>query len=101
MANAGVAAAGRPIDFVHMPVPRDRSDDAYFAPLGDLAIGDTKLFIGLVHHTDGLEGTLRRLETAKKYASGFGLSTECGWGRRQPDTIPELMQIITQAAAQL
>jgi hypothetical protein len=101
MANAAVPRAGRQVDFVHFPVPRDRSDDAYFEPLKQLSIGDTKPFIGLVHHTDGLEGTLRRLEVAKKYASGFGLSTECGWGRRKPETIPELMEIINQAAAQL
>ncbi len=26
-------AIGRPIELIHMPVPRDRSDDGYFAPL--------------------------------------------------------------------
>ena len=46
MANAGVAAIRRPVDFVHMPVPRNRHDDAYFAPLADLSIGTTKLFLG-------------------------------------------------------
>ena len=101
MANAGVAAAGRRVDWMHMPVPRDRHDDDYFAPLSELAIGDTKPFIGLVHHTDGLDGTLRRLETAKRHLNGFGISTECGWGRRAPDTLPELMRIHREAADRL
>lgn len=37
---AGRIAAGveRTIEFVHMPVPRDRDDDAYFAPLSGLAL---------------------------------------------------------------
>ena len=101
MANAGVAAIRRPVDFVHMPVPRNRSDDAYFAPLADLTISDTKLFLGLMHHTDGVQGTLQRLETAQKHASGFGIATECGFGRRPPETIPELMRIHREAAARL
>ena len=89
----------RPVDFVHMPVPRNRHDDGYFAPLAELAITDTKLFLGLVHHTDGMRGTLKRLETARKHASGFGIATECGFGRRPPETIPELMRIHREAVA--
>ena len=30
---ADATASTRPIELIHMPVPRDRSDDAYFAPL--------------------------------------------------------------------
>ncbi len=101
MANAGVAAVSRPVDFVHMPVPRNRNDDGYFAPLADLAIADAKLFLGLVHHTDGIRGTLKRLETAQKHASGFGIATECGFGRRLPETIPALMRIHREAVARL
>ncbi len=101
MANAGVMAVRRPVDFVHMPVPRSRTDDAYFAPLSGLSICETKLFLGLVHHTDGLQGTLQRLAIAQKYASGFGIATECGFGRRSPETIPELMRIHREAAERL
>lgn len=61
----------------------------------------TRLFLGLVHHTDGVQGTLQRLETAQKYVSGFGIATECGFGRRPPETIPELMRIHREAAARL
>ncbi len=97
MANAARAAVTRPIDFYHMPVPRDRTDDAYFEPLGDLDIGEGKLFLGLVHHTDGLEGTNRRIATAKRHIEDFGISTECGWGRRRKETIPELIEIHRKA----
>ena len=101
MANAAVAESGRRVDWVHMPVPRDRSDDAYFMPLQDLSVGDTQVFIGLVHHTDGLEGTRKRLTTAQKYLKNFGVATECGFGRREPDTLPELLRIHREAAALL
>jgi hypothetical protein len=102
MANLAVAQAGRRFDFVHMPVPRDRSDDAYFAPLADLRIADTKLFVGLVHLTDGTQGSLERLAAFRRHYRGpHGIATECGWGRRQPETIPALMQVHREVASQL
>jgi len=84
----------RPINLVHMPVPRDRSDETYFAPLKDLRLRpETELCLGLVHHTDGVEGTKRRLATARKYVATFSIATECGFGRRKPETISELLHI--------
>ena len=38
LANALSKAVTRPIDLIHMPVPRDRDDDAYFAPLACSAV---------------------------------------------------------------
>jgi hypothetical protein len=102
MANLAVAQAGRRFDYVHMPVPRNRSDDAYFAPLAQLRIGDTKLFIGLVHLTDGTPGSLKRLATFRQHYRGpHGVATECGWGRRKPETIGALMQVHREVAAAL
>ena len=50
------------IDWVHIPVPIDREDDAYFAPLDDLQLPtDTELYLGLVHFRDGVEGAKRRI----------------------------------------
>ena len=43
----------RRIDFLHLPVPKDRTDGAYFAPLGDLSPpAETALYLGLIHHPD-------------------------------------------------
>jgi hypothetical protein len=99
MATAAADAIGRPIDYYHMPVPRDRSDDAYFEPLDSFDPGAAKLYLGLVHVTGGIETSLRLLETAKRHVQGFGIATECGFGRRAPDTLPELMDIHRQVAA--
>jgi len=101
MANAAHKAVTRQVDYYHMPVPRNRNDAAYFAPLKDLEIGDAKLYLGLVHHTDGVEGALRRVRTARQYVSGFGVATECGFGRRPVETIPELLRIHREVAAAL
>jgi hypothetical protein len=84
----------RPIDYIHMPVPVNRNDDAYFAPLGDLKLNPrTKLFLGLVHDSDGAAGTRKRIAAAEKYARDFGIATECGFGRRPPETIPNLLRV--------
>jgi hypothetical protein len=82
-----------------MPVPRDRSDDAYFEPLARLKLQpETQLCLGLVHYTDGVAGTRKRLETAERHASGFSIATECGFGRRDPTTIAELLRIHAEVA---
>ena len=99
MANRLTDGIKRPIQLVHMPVPRDRSDDAYFAPLKDLQLAPaTQLCLGLVHHTDGVLGTKKRLATAEKLVKDFSIATECGFGRRRPDTIAELLRIHAEVA---
>ena len=93
-ANEIFATANRTVDWIHMPVPRDRDDDEYFKPLRGLNIkSETELYLGLVHHTDGVNGTNARVAIAEKYAGEFGIATECGFGRRPPETIPELLDI--------
>lgn len=99
-ANRLAGQVRRPIQLIHMPVPRNRSDDAYFAPLKRLVLSpDTDLCLGLVHYTDGVDGTLKRLSAAKKHRSNFSIATECGFGRRAPETLPELLRIHAQVAA--
>ena len=94
IASAISAGAQRSIDWVHMPVPRDRSDEAYFAPLTGLKLRpETEFYLGLVHFTDGLDGTRKRIEAAQKFAPDFGVATECGFGRRPAETIPDLLRI--------
>ena len=99
MANRLTQNIRRPIELIHMPVPRDRADDAYFAPLKQLKLApSTELSLGLVHYTDGVAGTRKRLETAEQYVKDFSIATECGFGRRPPETIPELLRIHAEVA---
>ena len=97
-ANELVAGSPRRLEWIHMAVPRERNDEAYFSPLADLDIGDTELVLGLVHNTDGLEGAQRRMEAARKIVPDFGIATECGFGRRPAESIPGLLQIHVAAA---
>jgi hypothetical protein len=82
-----------------MPVPRERSDEAYYAPLKNLKLKPgTELCLGLVHHTDGVAGTQKRLAAAERHMRDFSIGTECGFGRRPLDTIPELLRIHAEMA---
>jgi methionine synthase II (cobalamin-independent) len=100
MANAAVASAGRRVDYVHMAVPRDRHDDAYFQPLAALDAPGTTIYLGLVHFTDGAEGTRRRIRTARAHLPHFGIATECGFGRRPPEQVGELLRLHATLAAE-
>ena len=83
-----------------MPVPRNRSDLDYFKPLEDLKLtSQTELFLGVVHRTDGVAGTQRRIQAAQQVLPSFGVATECGLGRRPSDTISEVLQIHAEVAA--
>jgi hypothetical protein len=54
----------------------DRSD---YASLERLKLdAETKLFLGLIHGSDGLEGARRRVEAASAYRSDFGVAHFCG-----------------------
>ena len=93
------AKAKRPIQLIHMPVPRSRTDDAYFEALRELKLKpETRLALGLVHYTDGAEGTRTRMAVAQKYRKDFMIATECGFGRRDPATLPRLLEIHAEAA---
>ena len=88
----------RPCQWLHMPVPIERDDDDYFRPLRDLRRTPVCIYLGLIHDRDGLEGTLRRVRTARKFLPEFGLSTECGWGRRDPATVLDLIKLHAEVA---
>ncbi len=91
LANGLARDACRPIDFVHMPVPKHRDDATYFAPLGQLALDPaTSLYLGLIHFDDHA-GDMARIRAAAEVVAGFGLSSECGWGRTDPDHVPGLI----------
>jgi hypothetical protein len=79
LANLGVELAGRRVDYVHIPVLPD-ADEAFFEPLKDLNIGDTRVFLGLVVH-DNVSEFKRRAEAASHFLSDFGIASYCGWGR--------------------
>lgn len=99
LANAIFAKSARPVQWIHLPVPRERGDEAYFVPLRALKLpSETELYLGLIHLTDGLIGTRQRMAVAEKFTAAFGVATECGFGRRAPATIPNLLSLHSEVA---
>jgi hypothetical protein len=89
--NAIVAGVKRPIQFFHLPVPKPRTDEAYFAPLKELKLPPgTELYLGLIHHNDA-EGDAKRLSAARRCARIDGVGTECGMARGDPARLPALL----------
>jgi hypothetical protein len=101
MANLIARSVARPIQWIHMPVPIDRHDDAFFVPLANLQLGPpTELYLGLVHARDGVEGTRQRIEAAQKHVRHFGIASECGISRgRDPDLALKFIDTYAEAAA--
>jgi hypothetical protein len=99
VASGLLAAAVRPITWIHLPVPIERDDLAYFAPLASVDWPrDTEIYLGLVHHEDGLEGGVRRASVAARYVPHFGVATECGFGRGPAERTVPLLQLHARVA---
>ncbi|MGH6990828.1 MAG: hypothetical protein ACREFD_14180 [Stellaceae bacterium] len=99
VANGIIARVHRPVQWIHMPVPKNRDDTTYFLPLRDLKLPPgTELYLGLVHHADGIEGTRKRIAAASSVIKDFGVGAECGLGRRAPETIRDLLKFHREAA---
>jgi hypothetical protein len=94
VANALADGLTHPLAWIHLPVPIGRTDPAYFAPLRDLRLpARTELYLGLVHATDGEDGARRRIDAALTAVDAFGVATECGFGRRPPESVPGLLAL--------
>jgi hypothetical protein len=93
ISHAIVTGVKRRVDFLHLPVPRERDDAAYFAPLRGLRLPTPmRLYLGLIHHEDEA-GDRRRIDTARAtVGSGFGVASECGWGRGDPARLDGLLE---------
>jgi hypothetical protein len=99
-----------PLSWIHLPVPKDREDIEYFAPLsrlvpelrypagGEEERKETKIFLGLVHPGD-MEGTMKRIGAAKMVIDKFGVATECGMGRFTREDLKSILEICANIAA--
>lgn len=97
-ANAVIGASARPLTWLHLPVPIERDDQGYFAPLASLA-PVSELYLGLVHREDGAEGASRRIAAASVVVPEFGVATECGIGRAPAGSTEAILRTHAEVAA--
>ena len=91
MVNAVTDSVKRQIEFFHLPVPKPRTDDAFFVPLERLNMKPgSDLYLGLVHYNDDA-GNAARLAAGRRHARVDGIGTECGMARGDPARLPSLL----------
>ncbi|KAI1421981.1 hypothetical protein F5Y12DRAFT_765087 [Xylaria sp. FL1777] len=107
LANALIAhkTLGSRTEWIHLPVPKERTDPDYFAPLTGLMLESSgskppHLYLGVVHANDEA-GTKKRIEAAQASVRiPFGVATECGLGRTPPEEIDSILQISREVTAE-
>jgi hypothetical protein len=81
---------GRPVQFIHIPVPK-AADAHFFAPLLHWRKpSDTHLYLGLLQFNDDA-GNRARISAARNVAGEFGIAAECGFGRTDPARVPLIL----------
>jgi hypothetical protein len=101
LANGIASNVDRTVDFIHVPVPQGRIEPEFYEPLRSLKVSsDTRIFLGLVFQGDP-DGDQVRIAVAKEYLADFGVATECGWGRTDPENVPGLLASHRKAAETL
>ena len=92
IANALAASLGRPLNWIHMPVARERADADFVRPLRELRLHpETELYLGVLHPGEPADASRRRVEAAHEFADEFGVATPCGWGRLPSRQLPALL----------
>jgi len=93
IANALAASLFRPLNWLHMPAPHVEAEE-YFAPLDALALQpETELYLGLLHRDDTVDGALERIAAVSRHIQGFGIATDCGWGRGGSEAVDALLEL--------
>ena len=87
LANAMIAAAGRRIDYMHIPL-LDTLDEGFFAPLKNLTPQGTKIYLGDIHNMERFD---QRVALARKYLADFGHAAFCGFGRMKPEDLQRVL----------
>lgn len=94
----------RPIAYIHMPTVPEH-DAADFALLRRLRLHpETKLYLGVIHAHDGIEGARRRIKAAETAISGFGIGAFCGLAQpsteeeAHPHSVAQIFQLHRAAA---
>jgi hypothetical protein len=81
IANAVLRKVSRHVDYVHIPIIPGHAE-ADMAPLKRLELQpETQLYLGLINIADGMEGARRRIASAERIITGFGVASYCGLGR--------------------
>jgi hypothetical protein len=96
IAHALAANSGRRIDFFHLPVMPDADNEAFFAPLKHMDVGDADVYLGM-ECSDGLPAMQRRMALTRPFLREFGVAHYCGY-TFNADALPQLLADLRNGA---
>jgi hypothetical protein len=101
LAHSILERVGRPVAWIHMPVPRELPAEQWLPPLAELRLPeDTRFYLGVVYGPDRGDEAAKVVALAAEHCPvPFGVATECGMGRRPRDWIRPLLEIHADIAA--
>lgn len=88
LANASIEAAGRRVDWIHIPT-LDTVAEKFYAPLTELKPKGADVYLGAIHNMTTLK---ERLAVARQFLPRFGLAAYCGFGRTPPAEMPRILE---------
>lgn len=94
----------RPVSYIHLPTAPEHGDKDFEALLRLRVKPETKIYLGLMHTDDWLEGAKRRSAAAAKVYPNFGVATFCGLSQPschefvEPHSIAEILNWYRQVA---
>jgi hypothetical protein len=100
LANALIKESGRPIDVLHLVIPKSPTE-GFFEGAEDLKANGADLYLGVIHEDDSIEDNLARVRMARKFFPSFGTSYVCGFGRRSVEDTKRLLSRHRDVAAAL
>jgi hypothetical protein len=100
LANALIERSGRPIEVLHLVIPKSPTE-IFFNGAEHLKANGTDLYLGLIHKDDSIEDNLARVRMARKFFPSFGTSYVCGFGRRSVEDTKRLLSRHRDVAAAL
>jgi hypothetical protein len=100
LANALIERSGRPIEVLHLVIPKSPTE-AFFDGADKLTSRGADLYLGVIHEDDSIEDNLARVRMARKFLPSFGTSYVCGFGRRSLEDTKRLLGRHREVAAAL
>ena len=95
LANAFNEAAGRRVDWMHIPL-LNSLDEKFYEPLSRLQLNGARAYLGMIHNMDSFA---QRLALARRHISEFGLAAYCGLGRTPKDGLAGILDDHRKALA--
>lgn len=94
VANGILSRLVRPVDWLHISIPADRTDPDYFTPLAGLRrFENTRIFLGLIHPDDDVDRAAQQLAAASIHIPEAGIGAFRPLGELSPENTKDMLAL--------